>query len=45
MSRMRETQQQEAGQQLPANDIGVKSSSKKSTGKKDRKPMSKSGHK
>ena len=45
MSRMRETAQQEAGHQLPAEDIGGKASSKKSKSKKSSKKMSNPGHK
>lgn len=45
MSRMRETAQQEAGHQLPMSDMGMKSSSKKSKGKKARKMMGNPGHK
>lgn len=45
MSRMRETAQQEAGHQLPADDTGAGSSSKKSKSKKPSKKMGNPGHK
>jgi len=45
MSRMRETAQQEAGHQLPAEDIGGGAKAKKSKSKKSSKKMGNPGHK